>query len=90
MHDIQSEGHTWLLCDKKHLKFKQLLVYCCVGGAQEVTSEAFQILSALPDIGVALDRARERSALCVRAETLTVFKAMLWKMVSFSLACFTV
>lgn len=47
-------------------------MYCCVGGGHENTSDAFQILSVLPDIGVAFDRAGERSALCVRAETLTV------------------
>lgn len=74
----------------KHLKFKQLLVYCCVGGGQEDTSDAFQILSVLPDIAVAVHRAGERSALCVRAETLTAFEALVGKMVPFLWACFTV
>lgn len=67
----------------KHLKFKQLLVYCCIGGGQEDTSDAFQILSVLPDIGVAFARAGERPALCAGAETPTAFKTLGGKMASF-------
>lgn len=74
----------------KRLKFKQLLVYCCVGGGREDTSDAFQVLSVLPDIGAAFAGAGERSALCARAETQTVFKALVGKMASFFKACFTV
>lgn len=38
----------------------------------------------LPDIGVAFAGAGERSALCARAETQTVFKALVGKMAPFS------
>lgn len=50
-------------------------MFCCFGGRREDTSDAFQVLSGLPDIGVVLDRSGGRPALCVEPETLTVFKS---------------
>lgn len=53
-------------------------MYCHVGGGQEDTSDAFQALSALPDVGAALDRAGETSALCVRADDSDGNKTAAW------------
>lgn len=71
MHDSQSAGRTWLLADKTLSSSNSCSCIVGWGGVQGDTSDGFQILSVLPDIGWAFDRAGERFALCVQAQTLT-------------------
>lgn len=76
MHDIQSEGHTWLLCHKNTSSSNSRWLIVVSLGDKKTLPMPFQVLSAPPDIGAAFHGAAGRSALCVRgAETPAVFKA---------------
>lgn len=73
MHDIQSEGHTWLLADKTLSSSNSCSCIVASVGDKKTLPMLFKSFQCSPILGELLTEGRERFALCVRARTLTPF-----------------